>query len=82
MIEKLIDPEHFYGKPEYNRLSEQIFQIKQQLCNQLDQEGREKLEQLTDLFMRQENAALYDAFEDGFWTAVELMLEFQQHKRK
>lgn len=80
MIERLINLERPYGEPEYSRLSEQIAQMKQQLCFQLNQEGRNRLEQLTDIFMRQETVILHDAFADGFWTAVELMLDFQQRK--
>ena len=80
MIERLIDPERPYGEPEYSILSEQLTQLKQQLCSQLTQEGKDRLEQLTDIFIRQETAILHDAFADGFWTAVELMLDFQQRK--
>lgn len=80
MIERLIDPERPYGEPEYSILSEQLTQLKQRLCSQLTQEGKDRLEQLTDIFIRQETAILHDAFADGFWTAVELMLDFQQRK--
>lgn len=82
MIERLMNPERPYGEPEYSRLSEQITQLKQELIIQLDQEGRERLEQLTDAYLRQENAVLRDAFADGFWSAVELMLEFQRRGNK
>lgn len=82
MIERLMNMERPYGEPEYSRLSEQIAQMKQQLCSQLNQEGQNRLEQLTDIFIRQETAILHDAFKDGFWTAVELMLEFQHQKFK
>lgn len=80
MIERLIDPERPYGEPEYSILSEQLTQLKQRLYSQLTQEGKDRLEQLTDIFIRQETAILHDAFADGFWTAVELMLDFQQRK--
>lgn len=82
MIERLINLERPYGEPEYSRLSEQITQLKQGLIIQLDQEGRNRLEQLTDAYLRQENAVLRDAFADGFWSAVELMLEFQRRGNK
>lgn len=82
MVERLINLERPYGEPEYSRLSEQITQLKQELIIQLDQEGRERLEQLTDAYLRQENAVLRDAFADGFWSAVELMLEFQRRGNK
>lgn len=80
MIERLINQEHPYGEPEYSRLSEQITQLKQELNIQLDQEGREQLEQLSDTCICQATVILHDAFADGFWSAVELMLEFQQRK--
>lgn len=80
MIERLMNQERPYGEPEYSKLSAQISQLKQQLCEQLNQEGKDWLEQLADTFMRQELLVLRDAFADGFWTAVELMLEFQQRK--
>lgn len=80
MIERLMNLERPYGEPEYSKLSGQISQLKQQLCEQLNQEGKGWLEQLADTFMRQELLVLRDAFADGFWTAVELMLEFQRRK--
>lgn len=78
MIERLINLERTYGGPEYSRLTEEISQLKNLLCGQLDQEGAQWLEQLTDAYMRQENAVLREAFADGFWTAVKLMLEFER----
>lgn len=80
MIERLMNLERPYGEPEYSKLSAQIGQLKQQLYGQLDQEGKDWLEQLADTFMRQEPLILRDAFADGFWAAVELMLELQQRK--
>ena len=81
MIERLINLECTYGGSEYSKLTEQIFRLKNLLCGQLDQEGTQWLEQLTDAYMRQENAALRDAFAEGFWAAVELMLEFGNWKQ-
>lgn len=81
MIERLMNQERPYGEPEYSRLSNHIAQLKQKLITQLDQDGRNKLEQLTDIYIRQETAILHDVFADGFCSAVELMLEFQQRKR-
>lgn len=80
MIGRLINPERPYGDPEYSRLSEQITQLRQELIIQLDQEGKNRLEQLTDAYLRQESAVLRDAFSDGFWSAVELVLEFLQRR--
>ena len=67
---------------QYSNLSAHINRLKQQICEQLDQPGKACLEQLADTYMRQETVILRDAFSDGFWSAVELMLEFQQRKSK
>lgn len=80
MIERLMNLERPYGEPEYSKLAEQINQLKQQLCGQLDPIGKGLLEQLADTCVRQETAILRDAFENGFWTAIELMMEFQKRK--
>ena len=81
MIELLMNLERPYGEPEYSRLAEEITQLKRQLTGQVDQEGVHWLERLSDLYIRQETAVLRDAFTDGFWSAVELMLEFQHRGR-
>lgn len=80
MIERLMNLERPYGEPEYSNLSEQITQLKQELNIQLDQEGKKRLERLSDTYIRQETVILRDAFADGFWSAIELMLEFYQRK--
>ncbi len=80
MIERLMNLERPYGEPEYSNLSEQITQLKQELNIQLDQEGKKGLERLSDTYIRQETVILRDAFADGFWSAIELMLEFHQRK--
>ena len=80
MIEHLINLECPYGEPEYSKQSEKIAQLKKLLYDQLEETGQERLEQLTDAYMRQETAVLRDAFADGFWSAVEMMLEYQQWK--
>lgn len=81
MIERLMDLECPCGEPEYSRLAEEITQMKRQLSGQLGRQGVQYLEQLTDLRMRQETSVLRDAFADGFWSAVELMMEYH-HRRK
>lgn len=81
MIERLLNLERPCGEPEYSRLAEELTQLKQQLSRQLNQEGVHCLEQLTDLHMRQETAVLRDAFADGFWSAVELILEYHHRRR-
>lgn len=77
MIERLMNLECSYGEPEYRKLSEEISKLKDSLCDKLDQDGKKCLEQMTDAYVRRETAVLRDAFADGFWTAVELLLEFE-----
>lgn len=78
MIERLMNPERPYGEPEYSKISKQINNLRQQLQEQLDKENHSLLEQLCDAYIRQGNAMLPDAFTDGFWSAVELMLEYNK----
>ncbi len=77
MIERLMNLERPYGEPEYSELSEEISKLKDSLCDKLDQDGRKRLEQMADTCVRRETAVLRGAFADGFWTAVELILEFE-----
>lgn len=80
MLERLMNAERSYGEPQYSNLSEQIAYLVQQLNLRLDKDGMKLLDELCDTYIRQGSAMLPDAFEDGFWTAVELMLEFHHHK--
>lgn len=81
MIEKLMNPEHPYGEPQYSRLSEQINQLQQSISAQLPLQNQKQMEQLADAYIRRETAVLHDAFADGFWTGLELMLEYYQKDR-
>ena len=78
MIERLMNPEHPYGEPDYSRFSKHINDLRQQLQRQLDRKSQNLLEQLCNTYIRQGNAMLPDAFADGFWSAVELMLEYKK----
>lgn len=80
MLERLMDPERSYGEPAYSKLSVEIADLQQKLNGQLNKQGQAWLEELSYAYLRQENAMLPDAFADGFWTAVELMLEFKSWK--
>ena len=80
MLEKLMNLEKSYGEPRYSQLAAQINDLRQKLNAQLDPEGQRLLEHLSDAYIRQGTAMLPDAFTEGFWTAVELMLDY--HKRK
>ena len=80
MIKRLMSPERPYGEPEYSKLSEQITKLQKALAKQLDYEHQVVLEQLSDTYIRQGNTMLADVFTDGFCTAIELMLDFFQHR--
>lgn len=53
MIERLMNLEHPYGDPQYRNLSEQIISLKQQFYGQLNQQGKDQLDQLTDNYLTQ-----------------------------
>lgn len=82
MIKQLMNPERPYGEPEYSKLSKKITKMQKALAEQLDQEHQVLLEQLSDTYIRQGNNMLEDAFADGFCTAIELMLDFVQHRQE
>ncbi len=75
MIERLMNPERPYGEPAYSKFSEQINQLQQAISGQLAPQAKEHLEQLTDMYIRRETAALHDAFSEGFRAAIQLMLD-------
>ena len=80
MIEKLMNPERPYGEAAYSALSKEINRLQQIIAEQLPPQSYGQLEQLSDAYIRRETAALHDAFADGFWTGLELLLEFHQRK--
>ena len=80
MIERLMNLERPYGEPEYSKLSVQIRHLKQQLCEQLDQEGKGWLEQLADTYLEQSAVLSESSFTDGFCAAVDLMLDYLEHR--
>ena len=81
MLERLMNFEQPYGEPRYSQLGEQINNLLQILNSKLDCKSQQLLQQLSDTYIRQQTVMLPDAFADGFWTAVELMLEYYQRKQ-
>ena len=81
MIEKLMNPERPYGEPVYSKLTDQIDQLRCSISAQLPPQSQNEMAQLADTYIRRETAALSDAFADGFWAGLELMLEFHQRNR-
>lgn len=80
MIEKLIDPEHFCGGPEYDALTKRIVEIRRELGELLDVAGKELLDQMSIAYIRQQEALRSSSFTDGFCTAAELALEILKHR--
>ena len=80
MIERLFNVESSCDGPEYCKPSEKIIQLKQQLCGQLSPQGKEHLEQLTDTYLEQSAALLESSFTDGFCVAVDLVLDYLEHR--
>ena len=80
MIERLMNLERPYGEPEYSKLSAQIGRLKHQLCGQLSPQGKEQLEQLTNAYLEQSAALSECSFADGFCAAVDLALDYMEHR--
>ena len=76
LIKRLMNPEMSYVEPKYSELSVNITKMKQMLDEKLDSDGRTLLEQITEAHTRQENVLVEDAYVAGFFTAVDLMLEY------
>lgn len=76
MIERLMNPERPLKAPRYDEQSEQIIQLKRELANKLDRDGKSKLEQLAEIYLNQSGVLMQIAFSDGFCTAVDLMLDY------
>lgn len=80
MIEKLMNPERPYGEPDYSKLTDQIDQLRCSISAQLSPQSQNEMEQLAEAYIRRETAALSDAFTDGFWAAVKLVLELYRRE--
>lgn len=76
MIERLMNPERPLRAPKCDEQSEQIIQLKRELVDKLDCDGKSKLEQLTEIYLNQSGVLMQMAFSDGFCTAVDLMLDY------
>lgn len=79
MIERLFNLERPCKKPEDRKLTKQIVQLKRQLCNQLNPQGKEQLNQLTDIYLEQSAALRESSFIDGFCAAVDLATDCLIH---
>ena len=79
MIERLFEEERPCDNPAYRQYAQQIVEARQILDGQLDEEGRACLDQLTEMYLRQSNIEIREAFVQGFCAAVELLLESLRH---
>ena len=75
MIEKLFNEEQQYGEPIFSQITEQIIRVRESVRNKLDDAGKEQLEQLEVLYIRQNNAIVKDVYAEGFSAAVKLLVE-------
>lgn len=79
MIERLMNLEHMDEEPLCHSLSEQIIALKQQLYGQLNQQGKNQLDQLTDNYLTQLAVLREAAFIDGFCSTIDLMMDYLKH---
>lgn len=75
MIEKLFNEERQYGEPIFSQTTAQIIRVRESVRNKLDDTGKEQLEQLEDLYIRQNNAIVKGVYAEGFSAAVKLLVE-------
>ena len=80
MIERLMNQERPYRESEYHNLLEQIILLKKQLYSQLNQQGKDQLEELTDIYLAQLSALREAAFINGFCSSVDLMMDYLEHR--
>ena len=81
MIERLFPEEWNFGGGKRREMERETVKIKEALSGKLDPEGRELLEQLSTSFIRSSNLEIQDAFAQGFWTALDLIMEYQQWRK-
>lgn len=79
MIAKLMNQERSYGEPEYSKTAAQIERLRQKLQEQLAPGAQALLEQLIAASIHRENILAEDAFVEGFYTAIEIVLELYTH---
>ena len=65
MIERLMNLEQPCRESEYYNLLEQIILLKKRLYDQLNQQGKDQLEELTDIYTAQLSTLREAAFIDG-----------------
>lgn len=81
MIERLMKSEIRYGEPKYSKIDLEIREIKRALAKELDEDGLNLLESLSDAYLHQTSVQIEGAFVDGFCAAVDLMLDFIQNSK-
>lgn len=79
MIERLMKSEIRYGEPKYSKIDSEIRETKRALAKELDEDGLNLLENLSDAYLRQTSVQIEGAFIDGFCTAVDLIFDVILH---
>lgn len=82
MIERLMKSEIRYGEPKYSKIDLEIREIKRALAKELDEDGLNLLESLSDAYLHQNSIQIEGAFVDGFCTAVDLILDVIRHSKE
>ena len=80
IIERLFQDERPFGGPACAEIAQEVSRMLEDLSNELDEDGRQKLDALSALYLRQGGLAAKDAFTQGFRTAVQLMQECCPHQ--
>lgn len=81
MIERLMTNDFLQDNPGYQELTRHIAELRHEVSENLDSEGRELLDQLADAYISQSTALLNDAFIEGFCTAVDLALDYLTYRQ-
>ena len=82
MIARLINQGYPFGEPTYTETAKQIGEMKEKISAQLDDNGKDILEQICNAHLKQCNAVLESAFVEGFCTATDLFTDYLERCRE
>lgn len=80
MVERLYQEERPYGGEKGQALTEQIQRLEAELTHGQTPEERKKLDQLSVAYLRRSDLAVRDAFIQGVWAGMELMMEYRERR--
>ena len=78
MIERLFPEERNFGGEKRGETEQEIQRIKEALSEKMDMQGKRLLEQLSDACIRSSNLEIRDAFMQGLYDGMELMMRYYQ----